>query len=681
MRAFIIRPFGVKNNIDFDAVEKDLIDPALRELDISGRTTAEIFHAGNIRVDMFQRLLTADLIIADISIHNANVYYELGIRHALRDKMTILIKAQAEGSSDVKSEESVRAKIDEVPFDLKTDRYLSYKSSNPAASVENLKKAIEATKNSEVKDSPVFNLLPKLKVQDRSRFLAVPIDFQEEAERAAKAKQLGDLELLQSEARGFEWETEGLRVIGREQFDLKAYDNARQTWERLLQEDSKDLEAFEKLATVLQRQGDLVRSDQVIRKALNLKNLESEKRAEFFALLGRNQKVQWKAEWNKLTLEKRGEQALNSAFLDKSIESYLAGFYENLNHFFSGLNALALLIVQSKLAVEFPLIWENSFDSESEAERELEKRQAKIAKLTAAVGFSLEAKKEYLKKSGQTDDWVKISECDLLFLTSDKPLKVAAAYQKALTDVADFYTASAVDQICLYRDLGVFNENVTGVLSKLNYGDSNKKQETVDDPIENSGVLLFTGHMIDSPDREKPRFPADKENVARQEIKKIIKKELKEDGGIKYGIAGGASGGDILFHEVCEELGIKTKLYLAIPRNEFITESVAPAGPEWIKRFNKLFNRLEKQKLVRVLSDTEQLPHWLSDKPDYNIWQRSNLWMLYNAKADAGNNVTLIALWDGQKGDGPGGTKDVIERAGKFAVKPLIIKTKEIFKL
>jgi hypothetical protein len=53
--------------------------------------------------------------------------------------------------------------------------------------------------------------------------------------------------------------------------------------------------------------------------------------------------------------------------------------------------------------------------------------------------------------------------------------------------------------------------------------------------------------------------------------------------------------------------------------------------------------------------------------------------MLYNTKAYAGNNVTLIALWDGQKGDGTGGTGDLVKRSNKFAVKPLIINTKELF--
>ena len=120
MRAFIIRPFGIKNDINFDAVESDLIGPALERLDIEGRTTIDILRQGNIRIDMFQRLLTADLVIADLSIHNANVFYELGIRHALRDKRTLLLRCGA----------------DKYPFDLQTDRYFTYSKDNPAANLE-----------------------------------------------------------------------------------------------------------------------------------------------------------------------------------------------------------------------------------------------------------------------------------------------------------------------------------------------------------------------------------------------------------------------------------------------------------------------------------------------------------------------------------------------------------------
>src|SRR5688500_5241720 len=96
MRAFIIRPFGTKkdakgNDINFDLVAKELIDPALKAIGAQGRETLDIVESGNIRVDMFRRLLTADIVVADLSIHNANVFYELGIRHALRNHGTLKI--------------------------------------------------------------------------------------------------------------------------------------------------------------------------------------------------------------------------------------------------------------------------------------------------------------------------------------------------------------------------------------------------------------------------------------------------------------------------------------------------------------------------------------------------------------------------------------------------------------
>src|SRR5437868_2326809 len=110
MRAFIIRPFGTKKDlqgkdIDFERVEHDLIGPALDRLGITGRTTGEFTEAGNIRLDMFQALVTADLVVADVSVGNANVFYELGIRHALREKRTFLIRCDG----------------DKYPFDLETD--------------------------------------------------------------------------------------------------------------------------------------------------------------------------------------------------------------------------------------------------------------------------------------------------------------------------------------------------------------------------------------------------------------------------------------------------------------------------------------------------------------------------------------------------------------------------------
>ncbi len=190
-------------------------------------------------------------------------------------------------------------------------------------------------------------------------------------------------------------------------------------------------------------------------------------------------------------------------------------------------------------------------------------------------------------------------------------------------------------------------------------------------------VLLFTGHRIDDAGREKPRFPSEKEQVARDAIMRAVQDELTSAGEIAYGIAGGASGGDILFHEICQQLGIPTRLYLALPADKFVGHSVASAGPAWVERFNRLVG----QSPPRVLQTTEEMPRWLSGKRDCSVWQRNNLWMLYNTLAHGATKVTVIALWDGGVGDGPGGTADLVDQAQKRGAKTVILSTKALFGL
>lgn len=207
-------------------------------------------------------------------------------------------------------------------------------------------------------------------------------------------------------------------------------------------------------------------------------------------------------------------------------------------------------------------------------------------------------------------------------------------------------------------------------------------------------VLVFAGHMIDAPGRQKPRFPADKEDIAREKIKEAVVKEMNTGAGIASAYAGGASGGDILFQEVCAELGVPTWLYLAIPPQQYVTTSVAKAGSEWVQRFWNIYNVHAARNQVRVLSeaidvrqDSNYLPAWLKDKKDYSIWQRNNLWMLFNALNEGCDpktgdpNLTLIALWDGKGGDGPGGTGDLVDKVQELGARCEVINTKEVFGL
>src|SRR5262249_53408083 len=155
---------------------------------------------------------------------------------------------------------------------------------------------------------------------------------------------------------------------------------------------------------------------------------------------------------------------------------------------------------------------------------------------------------------------------DLMCITMNAPARVAAAYRKALALAPDFNVNSIRKQLAIYWDLGVLTGNLTEVFKVVGEPP----------PLPVSGaespagpthkrVLICAGNMIDAPGREKPRFPPDKEQLAREKIKEAIVKEMNTGAGVSCGYAGAASGGDILFQEICAELAIPTRLYLAIP--------------------------------------------------------------------------------------------------------------------
>jgi tetratricopeptide (TPR) repeat protein len=676
MRAFIVTPFEKKPDaegriIDFDAVRTQLIEPALERLGLTGRTTGEIVKAGTIHADMFQRLLTADLVVAEVSIHNANVFYELGIRHALRPHRTFMLRGRG----------------DTYPFDLETYRYLLYDRDKPAASLDALVTALKATLDSTDHDSPVFRSLPGLREQEHSHFLPVPVDFREEVDVAQALKRRGDLNLLAMETQGFQWGEEGLRVVGQAQFKLTDYTGARETWEKIRDDDPDDKEACILLSSIYQRLGDLTRSDQVLKRVLTHPDTTPYERAEAYTLMGRNAKARWIAEWE--SAEGRPKKALQSRYLGESFELCQKGFGEDLNHFYSGLNALAMLKVRIDLAAELPDVWSEGFEEEAKATAELASLNRQFGNLAPSVALSIAACKERLKReieatqdSGQRDRktdelrWALIGEADHSFLTSKRPNLVKSAYRSALTGVADFYSDAAGRQLVLYQSLGILAENVTAALEV-----AQPKPQPAKPALPQ--VLVFTGHRIDDPDREAKglgkRFPRNMETTARDAIKEAVGKELERVGGKAIGIAGGASGGDILFHEVCAELNVPTFLYLALPREQYVVASVQSAGPDWVLRFNTLHDARPPV----VLSRSAELPRWLREKEGYNIWQRSNLWILSNAldEARGGSHLTLIALWNGKTGDAAGGTEDMVLQAQKRGARTIILPTEKLFGL
>jgi hypothetical protein len=662
-RAFIIRPFGVKEGVNFDAVDERLIQPALAQIGVSGNTTTEIVEQGNIREDMFRLLVCADLVIADISIHNANVFYELGIRHGMRPNATFLL----------------RANIDEYPFDLYTDRYLAYDQANPASSIAALARALKATLDSSRVDSPVYQVLPNLKAPDATVLRAVPADFCEEVRCAWEAGERGDLRLLAHESRNFDWASEGLRTVGRAQFSLKSNAGARETFEWLKELRPDDIEVDHRLASIYQRLGDVTRSTMAIQRVIASSQTDQRERAQAFALQGHNVKKRWRESLGDKTGDDARKTALCAPGLKEALQWYMDAFSQDLNHVYPGLSALSLLCIRNELAQALPDVWKDQFDSDDDAARELGANLSQFEQLAGAIQLSLKSKRESLRlqPAPESDEsaWLEVFEADYALLTATRPKAVAQRYRDALTDQPASLFGSVYDRLDIFRQLDVRKEFSAAALATID--ELSAGQATLAKPEEPPvRILLFTGHMVDDPGRTEPRFPPTKaaEEKARQMLRDAIVAEQALAGGKIVGVCGGACGGDILFHEVCAELSIPTRLYLALPRERFCVTSVQHAGPDWVERYFRLCSRLKP----RVLMETEELPRWLRGKEGYGIWQRTNLWMLYNALALRGKDLTLIALWDSADGDGPGGTDDLVEQVRSRGYKLLRLQAEEL---
>ena len=688
MHAFIVRPFGVKNvvidgsenAIDFDHVEKELLLPALKEAGIKGRTTQEIVEQGNIREDMFRLLVTADLVVADVSIHNANVFYELGIRHGLRAQDTFL----------------VRANIDKVPFDLATDRYLIYDRKNPAAAVRDLTRALKATLNSKRIDSPVYQLLPGLKPPDPSALNVVPGDFVEAVERARSGRFRGDLRTYAYEAKDFDWAVEGLRTVGRAQFNLQADRGAKETFEWLLEKRPEDVEANQTLAAVYQRLAEqepdsrqqaenLTRSTQAIQRVIDAQGTTRRDRAEAYVLQGRNIKTRWVQSFANAPADAR-VVALRSPSLTEALQRYASGFQQDLNHFSSGVNAMALLRLRIDLAQALPEVWLDQFDCEDDARRELTECEAQYQQLSGAVALSLEASRNALRKRWNPDPeeqlLTAINEAEHAFLTGRRPRTVAQRYREALTGAPSYVVSGVREQLAVFEKMQVRSEFVVEVAAVLD-----ELSDAMPDTITSGfrrirRLILFTGHRIDDEGRTPPRFPRTKaaENEARRLIADAVAKE-RETESLILGVAGGRCGGDILFHEVCAELKIETRMFLPVPKEAFSASSVEPGGGDWVDRFERLVERLNP----RVLSEKEELPAWLQGREydrredtKYNTWQRHKLWMLFNVLAMNAQSLTLIALWDQGSADGPGGTQDLVSHVKSRGYKVVRLEAERL---
>jgi hypothetical protein len=124
-------------------------------------------------------------------------------------------------------------------------------------------------------------------------------------------------------------------------------------------------------------------------------------------------------------------------------------------------------------------------------------------------------------------------------------------------------------------------------------------------------------------------------------------------------LASAAPGADIICHEVCLELGVKSTMCLPMPVDSYSREIFKDLDG-WKSRFHALIgagvDRLE-------LNDAPSLPRWLQGTGT-DEWERGNRWVLQLALGAGAPKVSLIAVWDGNAiGDSSGGTAHMVQIA------------------
>lgn len=137
---FMVMPFGVKPTgvadgsapaeVDFDVLWEKVLRPTITDLDYEAVRADEDLGPLIIN-DMLERLTLADLVVADLTIPNGNVYYEIGIRHGINRPGCVLVSAD----------------WSKTLFDLAQMRQIRYKLPEKTISDEGARAAIETLKS------------------------------------------------------------------------------------------------------------------------------------------------------------------------------------------------------------------------------------------------------------------------------------------------------------------------------------------------------------------------------------------------------------------------------------------------------------------------------------------------------------------------------------------------------
>jgi len=669
--AFIAMPFGIKPGhdgrpIDFNRVFETLIRPALEEAGCTVFRADEETRAGDIRTDMFQELLVADLVLADLTLDNPNVWYELGVRHALRARGVVLIQGPRANQ----------------PFDIYTERKLRYSLLDGAPDPATLDgdRARLATMARDTlaaasahKVSPVYALLDHLRepqwrellLKGDNEFSRAYDEWCSRLEVARQKNRPGDILVLACETPTRALALEARRTAGESLMKLRQFDFALEQIDAALTIDDCDRASQVRRALCLARLGRFEEA----REAVQQLEKAYPQDADTCTLAGRIEMQSWIRRWrgepvpeaddaenparslgasmaastnasldhataghtpagtdDPDALPLRQAAADEEAGLSHAIEPFRTAFTLQPANYYAGIHWLMLATMHVHLT------------GRSDA--------SLIDQVLGGVHWScLSARQRNARDYVALASYAEL--CLLCFDAGQSRRAWSAAV--AVADRDWFALDSSRRTLCVLRDLGFRPEETATALSIVD-----REIARAAPPFRPRQVLLFSGHMTDATSRAQPRFPEEKVDAAAARMAAALDQSGAGPGDLA--LCQGAAGGDLLFLEACQARGVRCQLMLPFPEPEFIERSVLPVkdGEAWRDRYFAMKGRLALAPRV--------MPVELGPLPEHaNAFERCNLWLLNTALAWGIDRVRFFTLWNGGGGDGPGGTAHMYE--------------------
>ena len=337
---FVLMPFGRKpgpgaSPIDFDAVYADFIAPAIAAAGLEPLRADEEQAGGIIHKPMFERLILCDFAVADLTTANANVFYELGVRHAVKPCTTVLVFAAAGGP---------------LPFDVGPLRGYPYTlggDGKPARADEDRRALADRliAARAGVPDSPVFQLVDGFPDIQRLKtdVFRDRVDYSRRMkDRLAEARREG-VDALRRVERELSGSPHGLRdTEAGVLIDLFLSYRSVSAWAdmvALVDRMPAPLGATpmvqEQLGFALNRLGESERAERVLTGLISARGPSS----ETCGILGRVYKDRWER------AVRDGETFAARGLLARAIGAYLQGFEADWRDAYPGINAVTLMEV------------------------------------------------------------------------------------------------------------------------------------------------------------------------------------------------------------------------------------------------------------------------------------------------------------------------------------------------